>query len=300
MFLSKVRYVFFLLFIVSFGSSASTSEWIKFEVINGKLVVPAEIEGIEVKAVLDTGSENHFVSSSFLSRHPISDRKGQAESFQDRSIEKKKFRYNQVQLDIFGFKNKLDTMIPTEVSEGDIVLGSGFFYNFVMQFDFPNKRLRFLERSSVNLKQVENIEMRTHRQSELPIVKVKLNNQKSVWAIISTGLQQGFLLDRLVIEGQNWDTPRDIKSINITQANGDQSYDLMTLDKVEFGPFNIDDVSTAYSKKDEKFSLVDNSAFTGSNMKGMDVKGLVGYDVLQHFLITIDFKYGHMHVGLAE
>ena len=285
---------------ISFVTSAGTSQWIDFEVINGKVVVPAKIEGVDVKAILDTGLEEHYISNSFLSTHSLNDRKGKAVSIQDKSSEKKKFLYNQIQLDIFGFKNKLDKMIPTEVSEGDIVLGSRFFFNFVMQFDFPNRRLRFLERKAINLKEAENIEMRIHRQSDLPIVKVKLNNTKSVWTILSTGSQEGLLLDRLVVESEGWVQLGQESSIEITQINGIQSYDLMKITKVQFGPFNIDDVSAAYSKKGMKFELLDNSAFTGSNMRGMDVKGVLGYDILQHFLITVDFKYGYMHIGLPE
>jgi len=302
----KMYYRFFRIFLVftlcstSFFSFGSASEWIDFEVKNGKVIVPAKIEGIKVKAVLDTGLKKHYISDSFLAKHPISERKGQSITIKDTTTEKNKFLYNQVQLDIFGFENKLDTMIPTSVSEGDIVLGSGFFFNFVMQFDFSNQRLRFLERGSINLKEVENIEMRLHRQSALPIVKVKLDNKKSVWVILSTGSKEGLRLDRLVVESEGWDKSLPSQSIEITEINGKQSYDIMNLPKVEFGPFSIDEVSTAFSKKGAKFQLLDNNSFTGSYMKGMDVKGVLGYDILQHFLITVDFKNGRMHVGIPE
>lgn len=291
-----------ILILISFPhySFGNASEWINFEIRNGKVVVPAKIEGIEIKAVLDTGLKKHYISDSFLSKHPISDRKGQSITIKDTTTEKNKFIYNQVGLDIFGFSNKLDTMIPTSVSEGDIVLGSGFFFNFVMQFDFPNRRLRFLDRNAVNLKKVENIEMRLHRQSALPIVKVNLNNKKSVWTILSTASKEGLRLDRLVVESEGWDKLIPSKTIEITEVNGSQTYDLISFPKVEFGPFNIDEVSTAYSKSDVKFQLLDNDSFTGSYIKGMEVKGILGFDILQHFLITVDFKNGRMHVGLPE
>lgn len=289
-----------LFFFISFNTFCSTSEWINFEVKNGKVIVPATIEGIGIKAVLDTGSEEHYISNAFLLKHPLANRKGKTESIQDMTTEKKKFIYNQVQLGIFGFENKLDRMIPTEVSEGDIVLGSGFFFNFVMQFDFPKKRLRFLQRESVNLKKAENIEMRLHRQSALPIIKVTLDDKKSIWTIMSTAAAEGLRLDRLVIESEGWDKSLETKNLDIIQVNGTQTYDLISMPKIDFGPYKIDDVSTAFSKKGVRFELLDNNAFTGSNMKGMDVKGVLGYDILQHFLITVDFKYGNMHVGLSE
>jgi len=39
---------------------------------------------------------------------------------------------------------------------------------------------------------------------------------------------------------------------------------------------------------------------TGSRIKGQKIQGLIGYDVLKHFLITIDHRSGHAHIGLPD
>ncbi|MDP2635355.1 MULTISPECIES: signal protein PDZ [unclassified Pseudoalteromonas] len=298
--MSKYSLILFLFVLLKPFNLFAATQWIDFKVVNGKVVVPAEIEGIAVNAILDTGQKEHYISEQFLISHPLADRKGKSIDVKDTSTEARKFLYNQVKLDIFGFNNKLDEMRPTKIDDGDIILGIGFFHNFVMQFDYPKRKLRFLDRKSIDLRAAENIDMRLHRQSALPIVKVNLNDSKSIWALISTGAQEGLKVERTIIENQGWDKSLASTPVEIVEINGPQTYELSNIPKVEFGPFNVDAVSIAYPQEGKRFELLNSDSFTGSNLKGMDVKGVLGYDLLQHFLITVDFKYGHMHVGLSE
>ena len=38
----------------------------------------------------------------------------------------------------------------------------------------------------------------------------------------------------------------------------------------------------------------------GSRVKGRKVEAIIGYDVLKHFVLTIDYYGGRMHVGLPK
>ena len=298
--MKSYAFLLFIFILIKPFSSIAATEWIDFKIVNGKVVVPAKIEGVTVNAILDTGQKEHYISELFLESHPLADRKGKSIDVKDTTTEARKFLYNQVKLDIFGFSNKLDDMRPTKIDDGDIILGIGFFHNFVMQFDYPKRKLRFLERKSIDLRSAENIDMRLHRQSALPIVKVNLDDSKSIWTVISTGAKEGLKVDRTIIDKQGWDKSLPSTSIEIVEINGPQTYELSNIPKVEFGPFKVDGVSIAYPQAGKRFELLNSESFTGSNLKGMDVKGVLGYDLLQHFLITVDFKYGHIHVGLSE
>lgn len=261
------------------------------------MVVPIVVEGKEVKAVLDTSGEAHYISEEFAKSATMASRKGQNVDVEDNISEVKKPAYSQVDVNVFGFDIKLDEMLPIVLPEADVQLGSGFFFNFVYQFDYPNKRLRLLDRKSVDLKSAENIEMRVHKRTGLPIVKVDLNGQEEAWFAMATGKTEGLRITRAHANTLGLTKSSDIKNVDVADLNALRQYNQAVLPKIQFGPFSLSSVKTIFYKDDTRYELYDNRARTGSRVKGVPIKGSLGYDVLQHFVITVDFKNGYMHVG---
>ncbi|WP_404390553.1 aspartyl protease family protein [Pseudoalteromonas phenolica] len=288
---------FLALCFISFFSSAN-SDWIKFEIINGKMVVPIKVEGQNVKAILDTSGEGHYISESFAKLGKLDARKTSPVIVEDNISEVYKPLYQQVGINVFGFDITLDEMQLAVLPEAEVKLGAGFFFNFVYQFDYPNKRLRLLDRKSVNLKKVKNIEMRAHRQTGLPIVKVGINNKEDAWFAMGTGLTEGLRITRSHAKSLGL-TEQEVSKVEVADLNALREYDQVNLPEIKFGPFSLSNVKTIFYKDDTRYELYDNRARTGSRVKGVMVKGALGYDVLQHFVITVDFKNGYMHVGTS-
>ena len=73
------------------------------------------------------------------------------------------------------------------------------------------------------------------------------------------------------------------------------------LPEVQLGPFRIENVRTTVVADGEVMNpLSKATAVTGTHIMSKNVKGIVGYEVLKHFVLTIDYKNGRMHVGLPE
>jgi hypothetical protein len=68
----------------------------------------------------------------------------------------------------------------------------------------------------------------------------------------------------------------------------------------KIGPFVLEDVLVSIPAEGQSANLQSQYSTSGSRIRGRKVQGLIGYDVLQHFLLTIDYKGGHVHLGLPE
>ena len=69
---------------------------------------------------------------------------------------------------------------------------------------------------------------------------------------------------------------------------------------MQFGPFELENVLVTIPAEGKNSYLDSQYEKTGSRLKGKKVQGIIGYDVLKHFLITVDYKGGHAHIGLPE
>ena len=70
--------------------------------------------------------------------------------------------------------------------------------------------------------------------------------------------------------------------------------DSFTLSEMSFGPFVLENISISVPAEGQ------NENFSTTYGYGKSIKGILGYDVLKHFVLTIDYKTGYMHVGLPE
>ncbi len=66
-------------------------------------------------------------------------------------------------------------------------LCGGFFEKFIVQLDYPNKKMRLMTRDAIDIRKVENVRMESDKGSGFPIVWVRLNDEISDWLILDTG-----------------------------------------------------------------------------------------------------------------
>ena len=55
-----------------------------------------------------------------------------------------------------------------------LLLGAGFLEQFVMQIDYPNKRIRFVTHGTLKMSKLQNIDFQLQKGSAMPIVKISL------------------------------------------------------------------------------------------------------------------------------
>ncbi|MDD8059056.1 MULTISPECIES: aspartyl protease family protein [Shewanella] len=292
---------FVVVTIASFNSFAVTN-WVDFEVINGHINLPVTINGIEGKAILDSGSQVNAINISFINKNKFEFSKGSKVDIKGVYGTETRQLYNNVNVKLFGADLELDELVGLRLGhhEVQLLLGAGLLEKFIFQIDYPNNRLRLFERDSIDLAKLKNIDMQIDRGTGQPIVKVELNGEKNAWLILDTGNNSGLFLKRTLATDSNWLSLYGAQSGTGYGVNNIASIDNFRLPEVKFGPFTIENVQSSVPAdgQSEFISGQDRSGL--SRIKGKNIKGLVGYDILKHFVLTIDYKSGHMHVGLPE
>ncbi|MPY26094.1 retroviral-like aspartic protease family protein [Shewanella sp. YLB-07] len=283
-------------------SSYAVTEWVDFELVNGHITLPVTIEGYEGRAILDTGAQGNAINQSFINRHELELDKSDKIIVRGVYGEEKRQRYSNVEVNLLGADIEMDKLASVRLGhyENALLLGGSFLRNFIFQFDYPNNRMRLFMRDEVDLAKLENIEMRMDKGTRQPIVKVKLNGEKETWLIMDTGNNGGIFLKRSTAESQGWLEEFELDKISSSGVLGSGQKDAFILPEVQFGPFTLEDVKMSVPEEGQKTNIASTSRGSMTRFKGKNVKGLLGYDVLKHFVITIDYKAGNMHVGLPE
>lgn len=291
-----------------FSSSvfAGATQWMPFELDDGHIMVNIELDGVPAKAILDTGAEMNGISHAFIAKHnPDFTRAGRTR-VQGAFGEDIRDRFNAVPLNLFGVDLKLNGLVDLDFGDEEraLLLGAGFFDDFIVQLDYPNQRMRLIERDSLDLAALRNVRSEQDAASYMPIVNVRLNDQEDVWLMFDTGLNGGVLVERGIARNNGW-LSDDYKTVT-TDASGvtrKQNIDSFLLPSVKIGPFELENVIVSTPVEGQDITLmsrVGKMEQTGSRIKGNKVEGLVGYDVLKHFVVTVDYHKGYIHLGLPE
>ena len=290
------------LFFYSVKSVAGATQWIDFTLENGHVKIPVVVAEIDGYALLDTGAQLNAINPRFINKHKLSFDKGKKVRVKGIYGIEDKTSYNNVPTSFFGITTELDNL--TEVNLGfhttSLLLGAGFFQQFVMQLDYPNQKMRLITHDSIKLRELENIKMQTQKGSGMPIVEVGLQDGETVWLLLDTGNNGGIVIDRKVARKMGWLDNLDVEAAISMGANTLATTESFRIPSLKFGPYELENVLVSVPAEGQTAYLESQYETTGSRIKGRKVQGLIGYDVLKHFLITIDYKNGHAHIGLPE
>ncbi|MEO2281490.1 aspartyl protease family protein [Pseudoalteromonas pernae] len=298
-----MRFLLFItLILLNFHAHAAISNWVQFSQESGHIKIPVIVEGIETQAILDTGAQIHGINSAFILKNKLNlVAAGKTRVKGVYGIEDKK-TYNKVNVSLFGFDTQIDGLVAAQLGfhTNGLLLGAGFFDKFIVQLDYPNSRMRLITRDSLDLGNVENIEMRAQRGTGRPIVKVALGADRSAWLLLDTGSSGGIMIKRSVATSLGWLDNKDISTNLSRGVNTFATTQSVRIDELAFGPYTLENVLVSVPGEGQSANLENQFSTTGTRIKSAKVEGILGYDILKHFVVTIDYKLGHAHVGLPE
>ncbi|MDJ0712033.1 MAG: aspartyl protease family protein [Woeseiaceae bacterium] len=286
-------------------SSAGVSEWIAIEIRDGQLLMPLTIGGQPATALIDTGAMGHAISESFLAEHGVSHAKGKAVEISGVVESRRAVLVNSVDVELFGTQLQLDQLIPMRVGGIDFVLGLPFFELFVVQIDYPGRRMRVINRESVDMKKFANVKMRRAGGSATPQVRVDLNGESKAWLKLDTGNSGPIFITRTKAERLGWLEQFPAQQ-SLASGINDVAFTIETfsLPTMTIGPFELEDVRVAVPGHGQDTNIIHNDPVewsTGTNIKrGKKTDGLLGYDILQHFIVTIDVKRSLLNLDLPR
>jgi len=287
------------------SASADVSTWVAVEISNGQIILPVFLAGEPARALLDTGSSGHGISERFLEAHEGTYSRGRHITVRGIKEDRDTNMINGVHLDIFGVEFDMNRLLPIQLDDVDFVLGLPFFELFIVQIDYPNKRMRVITRDSLDLRKFSNVKMKRAGGVGHPQVRVDLNGEYKGWLMLDTGNNGPILLRRSIAERKGWldkyATIKDATTGVNDVALGTQTFSLPSM---TIGPVELENVLVSVPAEGEDSQLTGFDPIewsTGTHIKkAKRTDGIVGFDILKHFVVTIDFNRSLLNLDVPR
>ncbi len=286
--------------IACINTNAAVTKWVNIKIEDGALWLETKVGGVDGYSMIDSGAQINAINGNFLRASGQSYRTGRAITIRGILGSEQRSSYHSIPVELFGssinFKGLVDIDFGGENAQ--LILGAPFLKLYVFQFDYPNKRMRFITRDSINLKKQKNVKSELDYKTRDPIVKVNMNDEKNIWLQLDTGNNGGVLIERQVAASREWLEKFPTEIIDVRGATTSGQTERFNLPTFEIGGFELSNVIINVPPKGKSFELFERETKTGSRLRQKRSKsqGILGYDVLKHFVVTIDYKGGHVHL----
>lgn len=285
------------------AAHSAVTEWMELRVVDGNLLVETEVDGVAGLSILDTGATVTAINANFLESSGMKFSHGPKVTISGVHGQSKRSTYSKIPGAIFGAPVTFLDVVDLELGEPDIqfLLGANFLKGYIFQFDYTNKRMRLITRDSVDLKEIKNVDAKKSRDTGSILVRTKLNDDDKVWLLMDTGSNGGILIERKLAKRLDWiDTYEKVEGLS-TGVIRSSEMEYFRIPSVEVGPFKIENVLVSMPKEGESLEFFERITPIGSRFtRRNSAEGILGYDILQHFVVTIDYDRGYAHFFPGE
>ena len=280
------------------------SAWIPFDHRNGHILFVVVVGGEEVIAMLDSGSNALGVSQRLYDRNADQWKKGKRARVKGAFDEKVARLSDNVTLELFGFPMEYDNVMPIDLGIVDVLVGLPFFYDYIVQIDYPNSRMRIMDRKKVNLRDFSNLEMTHSIHGSLPTVRVDVDGDFRPWVTLDTGSNSGVILSRQWADEFDWLERYEKEEQILVGSLAASNMETFRVPSFTFGPFKMADVLVSVPVAGKDISVDDVRSSSTRKTQALTSRkkkpeGIVGYDVLKHFVLTIDYRRALMNVSTS-
>lgn len=291
----------FILALAALAWSATTfagvSPWIPFESDRGHITIPVTLNGEETRAILDSGARGNGISERFLAAHEGEYKFGRKTRVTGVLGERDVRLIDGIDISMFGSNFTIGDLLPVRTYSFDFIVGLRFFENYILQIDYPNSRLRVISHGSFDLKPHANVKMKRIGGRGAPVVKVRLNDQWSPWLLLDTGSTGGIFIKRGDAERFDWLETFATVEGRVRGVNKVGGTERLNLPFMTIGPFTLENPVVTVQAEGETTNVGQEQQMRlGTRLKKTDSDGILGYDVLKHFVVTMDFKRSLLHL----
>ena len=282
---------------------AGATEWMDIRIVEGFILVETEVAGISGFSMIDTGASVEAINANFLAANGLEFKKDRKITLEGVFEKREVTSYREIPAAVFGSSVVFTRLIELDLGAPEIqlLIGSNFVDNYIFQFDYVNERMRLITRDALDLKAIRNVEAKLDRRDDKLLVRVGVEEDEEIWLAMDTGSNGGILINRSLASRLDWlETYERLEgTAGGALGSGDMEYFRAPL--VTIGPFEIENVLVAIPVAGGSTELFDSPTETGSRIASRKRSaGLLGYDVLKHFVVTIDYDRGHVHFYPGE
>ena len=270
-----------------------------FEVNNGRISIPVNIAGTETRAIINSGLQTLGVSTALaellglevIEPEPVSAQR--ARYLPQLTQLGQLSRVENVPVSVFGQDVQMDQLYVFDQDLPVANLSVMMFQDVVIQMDYPQSRMCVLPPTSINLEDVANISMRTTLLGA-PAIEVIINGREYVWLDFQIGYPGGVSID--------FETAEDLGFLEESPADSGGSGTAPAIaQSLAFGPYELGGINADYPTEEGprvRRSRLEDGLLRANRRRNRSVQthGELGYEIMQHFVITVDFNESRMHI----
>jgi hypothetical protein len=260
--------------------------------LNGNLNVPIEVSGNSAVAVLNTeilpiGISTALARDIGLEVDPVASRNVIWRAFPSITGQ-----VSDVPIKLFDQDTEIEQMYVVESEQRFVYLSLLMFKDLIMQINFPESQLCFLNPRAINLQEAANINMRS--SIARPAVQVALNNNEEIWVELQLDFQGAIRLDKESAESLG--IVSDGGELQEDSANGGD-FSSASADSLTFGPYELGNIDVSYPVNDVELNSDQQRLQQFARGRNrVETNGILGYEILKHFTVTVDFESELMHI----
>lgn len=284
-----------LLFAFDASVADQADGWIGFDGSRGHVVLDIKVNGVPASAILDTGADTATISASLAERAGIELNQNRRTRIVGVHGQQEVPTSGRFTLELADTSVEVDALPVTPLDGFDLVVGRAMFEWAVVQIDYPNHRIRFLRPEVVDFD--GNVKFRATKRGA-PMIRGRLAGKNS-WMLLDTGNAGPTLLKRKFVLRNDLDAHR-AEDLVITGRGAIRrgSRHLLSVPRFHLGPFEFESLLATYStRRNDGFDA--ERTLHGSRLRTDRVSydGILGYDVLRNFVVTMDLKRGRVHLA---
>jgi len=278
---------------------SAITPWIDFQIVEGFVVIPTEVQGIKGHSIIDTGSTVTGIMEHFVENNDLKLVRAKGTRITGVNGAETRKVYQNLKATLLGAELVFQRVVEIDLSSRpQLLIGADFLSTLYFQFDYPNRRLRAISRDTFDLKKLSNVESRLDKGFSQPIAKVRMNDEHDAWLTIDTGNAGGVFIKRDPAKKQKWLERYPVEVGTSRGAVTTGKMESFRLPVISLGPFNVRNARVTVPAEGEKSAMFPNTTRTPGRRKKS--QGLLGYDMLKNFVVTFDYKTGSMFIELPE
>ncbi len=283
--------------------SAEVTPWVDIDIRDGHIYIPSTTGGISGHSYIDSGERHNAINARFLAANDIHTNISGRRKVRGLYEIERRLVHSGVSTELFGTRLEMNNLTELDLpGQTQLLLGAPFLDGLIFQFDYPNKRMRAFSHDSIDMPSLQNIEAKRDVYNGQTIVKVRMNDAEDVWLVLDTGNDGGILLQRKVASRAGWLDRYPSERIHLSDVNASGAHDSFALPSIRLGPFEVEQARVTVPIEGQELPMFERQKATSTHTKTARRKsrGLLGYDVLKHFIVTLDYRNAAVHLALPE